>query len=139
LKCGSEGVVADMAEDGGSPELTVKQEALIAALLAGHSLQLSAKVASVSERTAQRWLTLPHFKAAYKAAHCRVFDLALQKLMLVAEKAVDALTRNLDGEGVQPSTQIRVAQVILDVGLRSAKVQELEKLLADLETRLQDE
>jgi hypothetical protein len=35
--------------------------------------------------------------------------------------------------------QVAAASKLLDAGLQVTKVQELEKLLADLETRLQDE
>src|SRR5256885_3140608 len=49
-------------------ELTPKQEQLIASLVAGNIIAVAAKAVGIGERTAYRWLKLPHFQVAYRDA-----------------------------------------------------------------------
>jgi hypothetical protein len=133
------GGIADMAESGTSINgLTVKQETAIAALLAGNSVQVSAKVSGVSERTLQRWLATPDFRTAYKASHREVFEQSLQKLMLSVDAAVSALTRNLDPENSPPYVQVQAANIILTHALNINQVNELEARVTELEAILSD-
>lgn len=125
-----------MAENVTSTELTPKQETVIQALIAGHTIQTAALAAHVAERTAQRWLKLPHFKAAYKAAQKQVFDMAMSKLALKVEKAIDRLDFHLDELTTPAAIQVRAAQILLERAENHIQTQELEKRLSELEERL---
>lgn len=125
-----------MAGNDQNTELTPKQELLIEALLAGHNITLAAKVSGVADKTARRWLKLPHFKAAYKAAQKQVFDQALQGLMFKVEKAIHTLDRSMDSEDAPPGVQVRAAQLILEQAINVHKAEELEQRVIHLEERL---
>src|SRR5947209_8587978 len=94
--------------------LSPKQEQLITLLVSGVAIVTAAKNTGVAEKTAHRWLKLPHFQEAYKAAQKQLFDQALTTLMLEVDKAIDALKRNMDGELVPPAVQVRAAQIWLE-------------------------
>ncbi len=125
-----------MAENGSSEKLTAKQETMIAALVAGHTIQTAAKAANVSERQAHRWLLLPHFQSAYKAAQKAVFNQALQGLMLRVDKAIEALDKHMSHEDTPPGSQIRAAQIILEQAISVHKTNELEAEIEALKQAL---
>jgi phage terminase small subunit len=114
-------------------ELTPKQDTLITALLTPLSITAAALAAGVSEKTARRWLKLPHFQQAYKAAQKQLFNQALTTLMSKVDKAIDTLDRNMDGELVPASTQVRAAQIWLEMSVNMYKTQEIEEKIAELE------
>ncbi len=127
-----------MAENGVSEQesLTINQEKFIEALLAGAQLTVAASSSHISYRTAQRWWKLPHVQAAYKAAQRQLFDQALTGLMQKVDKAIETLDRNMTGEEVSASTQVRAAQIVLEQAIAVHKMSELEARLAELEARL---
>ena len=91
------------------------------------------------KRRSNDWKKLPAFKEALRLAEDELYSEALGQLKKVASKAIECLVRNMDPEEAAPYVQVAAASKLLDAGLQVTKVQELEKLLADLETRLQDE
>lgn len=117
-------------------DLTPKQTLLIEALLAGHNITLAAKVSGVADKTARRWLKLPHFQTAYKAAQHSLFDQALSGLLLKVEEAIETISRNMTGEEVPASVQVRAAQIILEQAITIYKASELEAKIAELEELL---
>ncbi len=120
-------------------ELTSKQQQAILLLAKGSTIVAAAKELGINEKTLDRWKTLPEFKAALRLAEDELYTEALVQLKQVAPKAIACLVRNMDPEEAAPYVQVAAASKLLDAGLQVTKVQELEKLLADLETRLQDE
>src|SRR2546429_1506803 len=105
-----------MAENDQNPEdLTPKQDQLIELLLAGVNVSAAARQLKIGDKTARRWLKLPHFQAAYKAAQRALFDQALTGLMNKVDKAIGTLDRNMDADINTPaSTQVRAAQILLE-------------------------
>ena len=122
-----------MAENDQIPALTPKQERLIEALLTGHNITLSAKASGVADKTARRWLKLPHFQQAYKAAQKRLFDQALTGLMLKIDRAIETLDRHMSGEETPANVQVRAAQIVLEQAIIIHKVSELEAKFTELE------
>ncbi len=120
-------------------ELTSKQQQAILLLAKGSTIVAAAKELGINEKTLDRWKTLPEFKAAQRLAEDELYSEALAQLKQVAPKAIACLVRNMDPEEAAPYVQVAAASKLLDAGLQVQKVAELEKLLADLETRLQDE
>ena len=53
---------------GHGQKLTARQDALVAALLTAPTHADAAKKAGISEATLYRWLNLPAFQVAYRAA-----------------------------------------------------------------------
>lgn len=120
----------------GEQGLTPKQELFLGSLLAGNTILTSAKVAGVTEKTAYKWLKLPHFKSAQKAAQKQLFDQALTGLMLKVDKAIETLDRHMSGEDTPASTQVRSAQIVLEQAINIGKMSELEAKYAELEQLL---
>lgn len=118
---------------GNDQALSAKQEMLIAVLIAGNNITIAAKVAGIGDKTARRWLKLPHFQQAYKAAQKQVFETALAALLLKVEKAVDTLDRNMDSELTPAATQVRAAQIVIEQATNIHKMNELEQKIAELE------
>lgn len=118
---------------GNDQALSPKQEMLIAELIAGNNITIAARLADVGDKTARRWLKLPHFQQAYKAAQKQVFETALAALLLKVEKAVDTLDRNMDSVEAPAAAQIRAAQIVLEQANNVHKMRELEEKLVELE------
>src|ERR1700685_3080143 len=81
---------APETETAEAPE-TGRQAAAIAALLAEASVSAAAKKIGVGEKTLRRWMELPAFKAAYRAARVDVVEGAAARLQRAAGKAVETL------------------------------------------------
>src|SRR5258708_4623766 len=92
-------------------ELSVKQEQLITALIAGNSIVVAAKAVGIAERTAYRWFQLPHFQEVYKGAKQIAYDHALEGLRDNVTQAIDTLKRNMTAD--EPAVQIRAAHLYL--------------------------
>lgn len=118
---------------GNDQALSPKQEMLIAELIGGNNITIAAKVAGIGDKTARRWLKLPHFQQAYKAAQKQVFETALAALLLKVEKAVDTLDRNMDSVEAPAAAQIRAAQIVLEQANNVHKMREMEERLGALE------
>lgn len=117
-------------------KLTPKQEQLIEALLAGHNITVAAKVSSIGDKTARRWLKQEAFQAAYKSAQKALFNQALTGLMLKVDKAIETLERNMRSEEAPASTQVRAAQIILEQAVSSFRMSELEQRVEELKQRV---
>src|SRR4051794_3849812 len=97
---------------GHGEKLTRKQEQAIGHLLTEATVADAAALAGVGVATLRRWLALPAFRNAYRAARRQVVEQAVARLQRAAERAVGRLEANLNC-GV-PQAEIRAAQVILE-------------------------
>jgi hypothetical protein len=116
---------------GHGEKLGRKQEPAIAALLAEPSVEAAARKVGVDTRTLQRWLTVPTFAAAYRAARLRVVENALGRLQAACGEAVDALRQALHGD--HPGARVRAALGILSHSIRAVEVGELLARIEELE------
>jgi hypothetical protein len=94
-----------------------KQEALIAALLTEATHAAAAAKAGVSEATAQRWLHLPEFQAAYRQARRKLVEAAVGRIQAATGQAVDTLLAVAKG-GAKDADRVRAAVALLDHALR---------------------
>jgi hypothetical protein len=117
---------------GHGQKLTRLQSVLIVNLLTCPTYAKAASKTGINEATVYRWLGLPAFQAAYRAARRKIIDAAVFKLAKLAGKAVDALERNLRcGDAGQ---EIRAALGVLE-HVRGLASDELEERLGRLEER----
>jgi hypothetical protein len=98
-------------------KLERKQEALIAALLTERTHADAAAKADVSEATAQRWLRLPDFRAAYRRARRELVAGAVGRVQAATGQAVDTLL-TVAKEGKKDSDRVRASVALLDFALR---------------------
>jgi hypothetical protein len=123
--------------NGHGQKLTRKQEVLIGALLTEPTHAAAAAKAAVSEATVGRWLNLPAFRDAYRAARRAVVEAAIGRLQQATGKAVETLERNLTCE--HHGSEIRAALGILDHAVNAVelldvveRVDELERLMREV-------
>lgn len=119
-------------------ELTRKQEELIPYLLSLPTIQAAACAAGVGDKTARRWLKLPHFQKAHKAAKQALFDESLSLLMDGADDAIKGIKAIAKDDEVQPQVRLRAYQIWLEQAIGLHKMSELEQKVAELEQFLQD-
>ncbi len=116
-----------------SEQVSPKQQKLIAALLAGQTIQNAASTAGCNEATAHAWLKLEHVRQAYNNAKRALFDEALSGLMLDVSEARATLRDIMKDAGAPHSSRVRAAQILLEQAIESHKMSELEAKIAELE------
>ncbi len=117
--------------------LTKKQEAAIAALLSTSVMKDAAAQVGISDVTLWRWLQLPEFEAAYRAARRQVVERAVTELQAATGEAVETLKRNLHCE--QASVEIRAAQIILEQAVKGVELIDLQERVERLESLLDEQ
>ena len=124
--------------DSETQELTPKQDTFIAALLAGNSIVVAAKVASIGEKAAHAWLKLPHVQSAYKAAKHTLFDESLSSLMSGIDTAITGIKGIAKDEETPANVRLRAYQIWLEQAINLHKMGELEQKVNELELLLKD-
>jgi hypothetical protein len=119
---------------GHGDKLSRTQEKAIAALLSTRTIGEAAKTCGVNDATMWRWLQLPDFSAAYRAARRQVVERAVSELQAAAGEAVATLKRNLHCE--QASVEIRAAQIILEQAVKGVELMDLQERVERLESLL---
>jgi hypothetical protein len=122
---------------GHGDKLNRKQEQAIAALLSTSTIGEAAKACSVNDATMWRWLQLPDFQAAYRAARRQVVERAITELQAAASEAVETLKRNLTCEN--PAVEIRAAQIVLEQAVRGVELIDLQERVERLEGLLAEQ
>ncbi len=72
---------------GHGEKLSRKQESAIAALLSAPTIKEAARTSGISEVSLWRWLQLPEFAIAYRAARRQVVERAVSELQAAAGEA----------------------------------------------------
>lgn len=102
-----------------APELTVKQEKLIALLLTERSVDRACKKAGVNVSTYWRWIREENFLAEYRRLRRLLLEDTVARLRSITCEAVETLERNL--RSGNPHVEIRAARIILELTLKGAK------------------
>src|SRR5436309_16027491 len=107
--------------------LSAKQEKFLAALLAGNTIVVAAKVAGVSEQTGHRWLKDSTFSEAYKQAKNKLFEDALDEMKGGMGEAVNARRKHLNADvEPTPTTQMGAIRLWVEQSVTLHKVSDLE-------------
>ncbi len=122
---------------GHGDKLSRKHEQAIAALLSTPSIPAAAKAVGIGEATLWRWLQLPDFSAAYRAARRQVVERAVSELQAAASEAVETLKRNLTCEN--PGVEIRAAQIVLEQAVKGVELIDLQERVERLESLLAEQ
>ena len=118
-------------------ELTPKQEQFIAALIAGHTIVVAAKVAGISERTAHNWLNQPAFKRVYEAAKQAIFDEELNGLRESKKLIREMLLKHINAEiEVTHTSQLQAAKLLLDHYVVAGEIAELNEKMDAIQGKL---
>jgi AcrR family transcriptional regulator len=119
------------------PNLTPKQELLIAALLSSATIQDAAKAAGVSEATAHRWLrNAAGFDAAYRQSRRAAVGQATARLQQVSGAAVSVLVQVMANKTTPASVRVAAASKVLDFAIKAVELEDLDARLLALEASL---
>jgi hypothetical protein len=110
-----------------------KQEEAIAALLTQRNVEEAARAAAVGTRTLLRWLKLPEFDAAYRAARRAAFGQSIARLQQASGAAVATLLKIMVDPNAPASTRLRAADSVLDHGAKAIEIEDVEVRVAALE------
>ncbi len=131
----------NVSRDGGS--LTRRQQAALLTLLAHSSVRSAAQAVGMNERQLWRWLQLPHFVAALRAAQREALDTAVSSLQGATVLAVKKLIVNLDSASDFASNAAALGILSYSLKFREqnevlSRIEEIEKLLARMEKERDD-
>jgi len=115
----------------GLEKLTKKMAAAVAALMESPTIEAAAGVVGIAPSSLYRWLKLPVFQLAYRAARTEAVDHAVARLQQSACKAVDALLRNT--ECGKAMAEIAAATAVLDRMVKLAEHSDLAERVEALE------
>ncbi len=118
--------------------LSIKQEAFLAALMSGEKVEVAARTAKISERTAYRWQKEPAFQAALRDAQQKLFNDRLGILKVGVVVALRTLQRHMTDDTTPAATQVRAAQVWLEQAIIIHKMEELQEKYTLLEQVVKD-
>ncbi len=121
---------------GSGEKLTRKQEQAIAALLTAATLPEAAQACGVSEVTLWRWLQVPAFTTAYRAARTTLLETAITDLQRSCGKAAKVLVTIMEDTSMPPSSRVTAAVKVLEMTLKAREVFEIEERLRALEEHL---
>lgn len=113
--------------------LTSKQDAAVVALLHEPTIGRAAAVAGVGERTLQRWLTEPVFKAAVLSARREAFSQAIGLTQKYAPVAVATLVKVMQDQTVPPGAKVTAAAMLLRFGREGIELDDLAERIDALE------
>ncbi len=94
-------------------ELTPAQQKLIAAMLTHPTITAAAQSIGISEKTAQRYLSVPQVCAALQMARDEIRQAAIDLLKSQMLKSVETIVTLRDDELVQPQHRLKAAQIVL--------------------------
>ena len=110
-----------------------KKEAAVAALLTQRNVEEAARSVGISTPTLMRWMKLPEFDAAYRAARRAAFGQATARLQQASSAAVTTLLKVMIDPSSPASTRVRAADSILDHGKKAIELEDIEVRVAELE------
>ena len=126
-----------MTQNGTVKKLASKQNKAIDSLLQSKTVGAAAESVGVSRGTLYRWLRRPDFQEVLRQKEGQVLDRAARRLILLANKAIDALESVMDDPVQKGSSQRRyAATAILDNVLKIWELRNVEQRITDLEARI---
>jgi hypothetical protein len=110
-----------------------KQEGAIAALLTQRNIEEAARAAGIGTRTLLRWMKLPEFQIAYRAARREAFSQAIARLQQGTSAAATTLLKLLIEPNTPASVRARVADSIFNHAAKAIEIEDIEARLTELE------
>ena len=110
-----------------------KQEAAIVALLTQRSVEEAARVAGIGTKTLLRWLQVPEFQTAFRAARREAVGQAVARLQQSTSAAVTTLLKLMVDSNTPASTKARVADSVLAHAIKGIEMEDLSVRVAELE------
>ena len=110
-----------------------KKEEAIAALLAQRNVEEAARVAGIGVNTLWRWLRVPEFQLAYRAARREAFVQSIARLQQASGAAVSTLLKVMVDGNAPAASRVRAADCVLDHAAKAMEIEDLEARVSQLE------
>jgi AcrR family transcriptional regulator len=121
-------------------DLTPKQIAAVAALLAGKSVEQAAQAAEVDPATVHRWFKASDaFNDALSEGRRAALHTAITTLSYVSRSAAAVVLEVMNNKNTPPSVRLRAVLGVLELLTTWAQHQELDERLRRLEKRGDDD
>ena len=120
-----------MVAPGG--KFTRKKEQAIIALLTNRSIEEAAKSIGIGNQTLLRWMKVPEFQTAYRAAKREAFGQSIARMHYLTSAAVSTLGKIMLDPKTPPATRVRAADSILDHTAKAVETEDIEGRVAELE------
>lgn len=115
--------------------LTPKQVAVLAALLAGRSIETAATEAKVSAGTVHRWLDTASFRAAMRAGLRQIAQQGLARVQSRLASYLDVLDDIVLDDKKPASVRLRGVQIAIEATVKWLELDDFEARLRALEDR----
>ena len=112
---------------------SAREEALIAALLAGRTVTAAAREVGISRKTAWRLRQSESFQARYKSAKDDLLSSAVARLHREAQGFIDTLTTISSDPKAQPSARVQAAREGITALYKGVELFDLTDRIAKLE------
>jgi hypothetical protein len=110
-----------------------KKEEAIVALLTQRNTEEAARAVGIGPATLMRWLQIPEFQAAFRAAKLAAYSQTIGRLHQMSTAAVSTLGKVMVDPGTPPATKVRAADSILNHTTKAIEIENLEARLSELE------
>jgi hypothetical protein len=117
---------------GHGAKLSRKMDTAIAALLAQPSVAEAARVAGVRPQTLSRWMKIPEFDTAYRAAQRAVLGRAIARLQQASGAAVTALLKVMFDADAPKAARLAAAEVVLRHAKAANEIEDIQSRLSAL-------
>jgi len=110
-----------------------KKEEAIADLLVHRNTEEAARAVGIAPKTLLRWLQVPEFQAAFRAAKWAVYSQAIGRLHQMSTAAVSTLGKVMVDPSTPAAVKVRSADSILNHATKAIETENLEARLTELE------
>ena len=121
---------------GHGEKLSLNKQKAIAALISEPSIPKAAKVVGVGEKTLWRWLKDENFKKEYQASRNQIVIQVFAQVQAGLTEAVNTLREVMKNKKAPASSRVSAAKTMLDIGVKSIDVEDLEKRISEIEERI---
>ena len=118
---------------GHGAKLGRKQEEAIAALLTQRNVEEAARATGIGPRTLIRWMQLPEFDAAYRAARRLAFGQSIARLQQGSTAAATTLLKIMMDPSAPHSCRLRAADSVLAHAAKAIEIEDIEARVSELE------
>jgi transposase len=117
---------------GHGAKLSRNMDAAIAALLAQPSVAEAARVVGIGPQTLSRWMKVPEFDTAYRAAQRAVLGRAIARLQQASGTAVTALLKVMFDADAPKAARLAAAEVVLRHAKDANEIGDIQSRLSAL-------
>lgn len=118
---------------GHGSKLGRKQEDAIAAPLSQRNIDEAEGAAGVGTRTLLRWLKIPEFDAAYRAARRQAYGQSISRLQQGATAAATTLLKVMLDANAPASTRVTAAEAVLSHAEKAIEIEDIDARVRQLE------